>query len=404
MKTVTVDKFDHIFEALRNQDLRQGLYDEGKVIMDQVLLTLHGPEHRARRNLEFKVFRRNFFRYYEQEVFPAALRQTLAPFVARGRADLVDFGYRVTINLTADFAGIDRPDKTESETAELLRFAKTFSEGATLVHSARDKDEVRREVTAALAAFDVRFVTPSMRRRLDLLRRFEAGEITEDELPRDVLTVILRNEDKLDLPHDVIVREIAFYLQAGSHSTSNSTIHAFHDIVTWGNDHPDDWARIQNDPLFLQRCVHESLRLHPASPEAWRLATCPMALVGGESLATGDKVVLDLHQANRNQDIFGADADRFNPHRPLPKGRDPFGLTFGVGVHTCLGRDLDGGVVAKPGVDPAAHQYGIVTLLVKALLDHGARPDPDNPPVRDAKTMRPNWGYYPVLFHNKEPL
>lgn len=398
MKTVSVSDFDHIYDALRNHDLKQALYDEGKVIMDKVLLTLHGAEHRARRNLEFKVFRRNFFRYYQQEVFPPALDQSLSPFLKAGRADLIDFGYRVTINLTADFAGIDRTEKTPEETEDLLRFAKIFSEGATMVHSKKDRDQLRRDVAAALLDFDERFVKSSVARRADLLEKFGKGEIGEEDLPRDVLTVILRNEDRLELPDDVILREMAFYLQAGSHSTSNSMVHAIHEILTWMNAHPEDREKIMSDPIFLQRCVHESLRLHPASPESWRSAMCPMTLSGGQEMAEGDKVVLDLHKANRDPEIFGDDADSFNPYRAIPKGRDPFGLTFGVGVHTCLGRDLDGGVVPKGDVDPETHEYGIVTLLVKVLLDNGVRPDPDDPPTPDPTTSRPNWGRYPVLF------
>ena len=35
--------------ALRNRDLKQALYDAGKVVMEGVLLTLHGEEHAARR-------------------------------------------------------------------------------------------------------------------------------------------------------------------------------------------------------------------------------------------------------------------------------------------------------------------------------------------------------------------
>ena len=37
------------------------------------------------------------------------------PFLKLKRADLIDFGYRITINLTADFAGIDRIKKTTNE-------------------------------------------------------------------------------------------------------------------------------------------------------------------------------------------------------------------------------------------------------------------------------------------------
>lgn len=401
MKTHTIVDYEEASKALRDLNLAQSLYDEGAVIMQDVLLTLHGDAHRARRTLEFRVFRRDFFRYYETEVFPRTLAETLAPYLAKGRADLMELGYRVTMNLTADFAGIDPPERSAAETERLLRLVMTFSEGATLVHSTRDKEQVRAEVRAALGEFDREFLGASIARRKNLLAQFAAGAIREDDLPRDVLTVLLRNEDKLELPPDVLRREMAFYLQAGSHSTANSTTHAFHDLVEWGRSHPGDGARMRSDPVFLQRCIHESLRLHPASPVAWRRPVCPVSLDGGARLGPDDRVVVDLSAANRSRDIFGADADRFNPHRSLAGGTMPFGMTFGTGVHSCLGRDLDGGVLPRPDTDPATHQYGIVTLFVRALLAHGARPDPDDPAVRAAHTERPNWGRYPIIFDAK---
>lgn len=398
MKTVDIEDFEQISSMLRNPNMAQALYDEGAVITEKVLLVLHGEEHRKRRMLEFGVFRRDFFRYYEQEVFPRTLQETMDAYIKAGRVDLVEFGYRVTINLSADFAGIDRPRRDVAETEQLLRLVMTFSEGATMVHSTRDKEELRAEVRAALAEYDEAFLQPSIARRKALLAKFAAGEIPEDDLPRDVLTVLLRNEDGIDIPDDVLRREIAFYLQAGSHSTANSTTHAFHEITQWCEKNPADRERIARDPLFLQRCVHESLRLHPASPEAWRRPICPVRLGTGEEVNPGDRVVLDLHTANRNPDIFGADADEFNPHRVIPTGYLPFGLTFGIGVHTCLGRDLDGGVVPRGEVDPATHQYGIVPMLVRVLLENGATPDPDDPAEAATYTVRPNWGRYPILF------
>ncbi len=68
-----------ITAALTHPDLAQALYDEGAVIMEGVLLTLHGEAHRKRRLLEFGVFRRNFFKYYEQGIFLQTLEETLAP-------------------------------------------------------------------------------------------------------------------------------------------------------------------------------------------------------------------------------------------------------------------------------------------------------------------------------------
>ena len=89
---------------------------------------------------------------------------------------------------------------------------------------------------------------------------------------------------------------------------------------------------------------------------------------------------------------------KFNPHRVVSEGVPPWGLTFGVGVHTCLGRDLDGGVLPRPDCDPQTHQYGIVPLLVRTLFERGARPDPDKPPKAASHTERPNWGSYPVVL------
>ena len=77
---------------------------------------------------------------------------------------------------------------------------------------------------------------------------------------------------------------------------------------------------------------------------------------------------------------------------------DLFGLTFGTGVHACLGRDLDGGAIGKGGMDPATHQYGMVTLLAAVLLEEGARPDsillpcPDSTlNVRTGEITRGDW-------------
>ncbi len=403
MNTILLTDFDEVAEALKNPDLVQSLYDAGAVVMADVLLTLHGDSHRARRNLEMKVFRRDFFRHYEQNVFPATLEPTLAPHLAAGHCDLVQFGYDVTLNLTADFAGIDRPSRSTAETQALLALVKTFSTGATLVHSTRDHEEVNAEVLQALDRFDVQFLQPSMARRQVLIDQAARGEVTADELPRDVLTTLMLNEDKLSLPRDVLRREIAFYLQAGSHSTANSVVHACHELFSWGRTHPDDWTRFQREPLFLQRAVHESLRLHPASPVAWRRSQCPQRLSGGQAAAIGDCIVLDLGIANRAPGIFGSDSERFNPHRLIPRGRPPFGLTFGIGVHTCLGRDLDGGVLPKANTDADTHQYGLVTLIVRRLTESGARPVASDPPTPDSNTARNNWGRYPVTFRGGPP-
>lgn len=386
--------------ALRNRDLRQALYDVGKVVMEGVLLTLHGEEHAARRTVEVRVFRRGFFHYYEKEVFPRTLAETLAPYVAAGGGDLLKIGYRLTVNLTADFAGIDRPTRSAEETEHLIAITKKLGEGATLVHSTRDHAEVSAEVAAVQDQLRERFFLPSLARRRALLADRDSGTIADTDLPRDVLMTLLAGNDELRLSEDQLLREIAFYLQAGAHSTANAVVHALWEMLEWAGEDAGRWARLE-DPVFVQHCAHESLRLHPASPEAWRTATCPMHLAGIGDVAAQDRVELDLFQANRDAAIFGETADRFEPDREVPGTVLRSGLAFGIGLHTCLGRELDGGVVAKPGSDPAEAQLGIVTLILVELLHHGARTIPSDPPQRDAHTSRPNWGRFPVRFTAK---
>lgn len=378
--------------ALRSPHLKQALYDAGAVVMADVLLTLHGADHAARRAVEVRVFRRSYLRHYAREIFPTTLEETLAPFIARGGGDLIDLGYRATANLTADFAGIDRPERSPAETEALIRLVRRFSEGATMVHSTRDRGELEAEVAGALAEFDTRFHQPSVARRA---AAFASGD--PDALPRDVLGVILEAGDELPLTPAQRNREMAFYMQAGAHSTANATVHGFDELTRWAGGDPRRRTCLA-DPAFVQRAVHESLRLHPASPEAWRTATQALDLPGTGPVAAGDRIELDLYLANRDPAVFGDDADRFDPDRTVPDGVLAAGLSFGIGAHSCLGRELDGGTLVRPGSDLDSHQYGIVALLVARLFALGAAPNPADPPTPDPGTNRPNWGRYPVRF------
>jgi len=394
---------DHIFtdyneatSALRIKDLKQSLYDDGEIIMDQVLVCLHGDEHKKRRKLENKIFTRDVFQYYENTIFPKTINKTLEPYKKSGKMDLVDYGFRVLLNLTADFSGIDRPEKSISETETLLRLLKVFASGATLHHSTRDHEEVKSEVRDALKEFDQKFLIPSISRRKMIINKESS-----DELPNDILTILLANEDQLNLPYDVLQREIAFYLLAGAQTSIHSLVHAFHEMHNWLKDNPERKSSIKNDPIFIQKCFLESTRLHPSSPVALRKPVCPVKLPGDKDAQPDDNVVIDLYKSNRDKKIFGDDADKFNPDRETPDGQNLYGLSFGLGMHSCIGRNLAAGVNSKPDTNPDNHHYGTVTMIMRKLISCDAFPDPNNTPKMDEKTKRPNWGYYPITFNAK---
>jgi cytochrome P450 len=147
---ITISTYHEAREVYRQKALRQALYDAGEVIMADVLVNLHAAEHRDRRRLENRLFRRETFELYERELFPPIIADTLAPEITDGRGELVDLGHRMMMNLAALTAGVDRPLGTADETRHLYKYLMLFIEGATLGFYTGDREAkagVRHAVT-----------------------------------------------------------------------------------------------------------------------------------------------------------------------------------------------------------------------------------------------------------------
>lgn len=396
--TVTISTFEDAKDAYRQKDLRQALYDDGAVVMEGVLVNLHGGEHRQRRRVENRIFRRDTFDHYERELFPAVTQRTVAPYVESGSVDLVHLGHELMLNLAAVTAGIDRPEGTAEETQRLHGYLQWFIKGATLGHSTEDKAQVSERVRQALAEWDEEFLAPSIARRQAALAQLEAEEIGEDDLPKDILTTLLRNAGELGLEHHQLRREVAFYLLAGAHTSATAFVRSIDHILDWIGFDAARADRVATDPMFVQRCVHETVRLNPSSPTGLRWALSSVHLKSGIEIPEGAQVTIDLQAVNRDPTVFGDRADVFDPERELPSGVGPFGLSFAAGVHVCIGQDLAAGVVPRAHTEPDDHLFGLVSGAVQHLFRQGVRRDPADPPQRDTETKRPYWGTYPALL------
>lgn len=387
MSEIRLTSWDQVRQALRSKHLRQAGYTEGAVIMAGTLLDLHGTEHRDRRRVENRLFRRETFAHWEHQVLGATIDATLRPYIDQGAGDLVQIGYRAAMNLTAQIAGIDIDPTDTEQTDQLYGIVKKFSEGATLMHSTRDKHVVRAEVAEAIHEFQREFYEASLARRT-----------TGDSESHDVLTTLLRGQDQLPLDPETVFREICFYLQAGAHSTANAFTHTVNDIFRWAETRDVDAAEV--DRLTIQRCMHESLRLHPASPVAYRTPLEDVVLADGTELDAGSHVVLDLSAANTDPAIFGDTAVDFDPYRTLPDGVPPWGMSFGGGMHACVGAELDGGLDPAGGIGPD-HLFGTVAVVVHAFLAAGGRRDPAAEPSLDPNSTRTHFSRYPVVFYDR---
>jgi cytochrome P450 len=319
--TVLVTDWDEARDVYRHRDLRQAHYDAGEVVMSDVLVNLHGDEHRRRRRLENRLFVRDVFLEFQKERFPPIVARTLRPYAAAGAAELVDLGHELMMNLSADIAGVDRPLQTAEESRSLYQYLMVFIEGATLAHYTGDREEKSAEVRQALNRFDQEFLQPSIQRRTE-----EVGAATRDaRVHQDVLSILLEHRESLSLTHDAILREIAFFLLAGAHTSATAFVRTLHHIFKWIERNPIDRERLISDPTFVQRCVHETIRLWPSSPigERWALEAITLRSTG-RTIPKGAKVVIDLMEINRSPSIFGRDAADFNPYREIGQGAAPW--------------------------------------------------------------------------------
>jgi cytochrome P450 len=99
--------------------------------------------------------------------------------------------------------------------------------------------------------------------------------------------------------------------------------------------HPAQAAALRADPSLLPGAIDELLRFNALTTGGGliRIATEDVEL-GGVHIAAGEAVLPGLSSANRDESVFD-DPDRFAiDRRPNPH------LTFGLGIHYCLGAPL----------------------------------------------------------------
>ncbi|HLK11552.1 MAG TPA: cytochrome P450 [Candidatus Binatia bacterium] len=98
---------------------------------------------------------------------------------------------------------------------------------------------------------------------------------------------------------------------------------------------PDQRRRLRADPGLLPGAVEEMLRWVTPVKTFARTATADTT-IRGRRIAAGDYVVLLYASANRDEEVWGPDAEAFDVGRPPGPGH----LAFGIGPHACLGSNL----------------------------------------------------------------
>jgi cytochrome P450 len=387
-------------DAFRSRDFEQGGGGrrDSEPFVGHGLLALSGDEHFERRRVEAPLFRRPALRRFESEVLAPALRASLegcargADGVARGELQRV---LRVPLcRVSAALVGIDGVDSPEA-VDRYLWFMDRLSAGVNIEWASRDHREIIREGLEVRARFERELFGPSWERRQRLVAAYDAGEVSSEALPTDLLTIVLLNPEHFGKwGPDIALRETLLFNGAPTNTITSAMPHVVRELAEWLDRHPEDRERTE-ETEFLRRALGEALRLHPVSPYLIRRATRATRLPSGRLVREGEYVVLDLVKASLDPAVFGAGAERYDPHRtPLVKTK-PMGLAFGDGPHTCIGLSLS---IGEAGAAVGDAPLGLAVYILRELYRAGIRLDRANPPRWNDANVRNEYAEFPVCF------
>ena len=166
---------------------------------------------------------------------------------------------------------------------------------------------------------------------LAMTRYFQQQIAAKREAPDDsLLSGLLAARERGEIQGEAeLLAQCAMLLFAGHETTRNLLGNGLFALLS----HPAQWAQLREDPALVPGAVRELLRYDsPVQYTGRRVATDLM--LHGQLLRRGDLVLALIGAANRDP------ARHENPEMLDITRADPGALSFGSGVHVCLGAAL----------------------------------------------------------------
>lgn len=344
-----------ILDALAAQGVTSGPFFDW---LGSTLLNLEGEPHQRLRRLVSAAFtQRRVDRL--RPVMRSAAHELIDTFSAAGSCEfMAAFADPYPARIIAELLGI--PDE---EFSAFLGWATDIGLGFGTTAAA----ELPR-IEAALAGLCACCDELVARRRRD----------PGDDLISALITAADSSGRLTDAELRILFSTLVF---AGQDTTRNQLGLA----MTTFADHPEQWRLLAEHPELAGTAVEELMRVNPATPMIWRVATEDFSHHGVD-IPAGTHLALFLAAANTDPSVFGAAPFDITAQRPAQ-------LTFGGGIHYCLGAGLartemcealpilaarlpDAVIVGPVAFRPPVGIFGPITLPLRFT----ATPVKDHPP------------------------
>ncbi|WP_257448484.1 cytochrome P450 [Archangium lipolyticum] len=272
------------------------------------MICMDPPNHTRLRALVNRVFGTAALARWEPRV--RAYAESFAAALPSGRTvDVIDaFNSALPASVIGELLGLDASLRP--------RFKRWTDDLTSITGTAPDDLAKQAQVRDTVAEFE-RYVSEVLE-----LRRREPRE--------DLVSELLRAQTGSEALTEAEVHSFLFLLLVAGLET---TVHLLNHSVRLLAEHPDVLARVRANRSLIPQLLEEVLRYEPPVHSVPRHTTADTEL-GGVPLPKGTRVLVLLAAAGRDEEHF-PDGERFDPERT---GQNH--LSFGYGIHFCLGSQL----------------------------------------------------------------
>ncbi|HXH09463.1 MAG TPA: cytochrome P450 [Alphaproteobacteria bacterium] len=291
------------YPAIDESDL--GLYEYVRNYQADQFIQHDRPEH-----LEMRKVVHGYFTPKSMETWRPfvqnAVKELLDAAEAQGRMDVMkDLATPLPVLVIAQMMGVPKQDRP---------YVRQLAE--KLLYIGRGEYHRMRPLTEGMRGM-IEYVSPLVEERL-----VNPGD--------DFISVLAQGEKAGVFTRHQVLVNTSLLLLAGHETTINLLCNGTLAFIR----HPDQWARLKQDPAgWAKRATEECLRYDAPVKSIQRIASQDVEM-RGKLLRKHDRIRWFISSANRDPEVF-AEPDTFDISRdPNPH------VAFGSGVHHCLGATL----------------------------------------------------------------
>ncbi|GGY79454.1 methyl-branched lipid omega-hydroxylase [Streptomyces olivaceoviridis] len=313
-----VDRDAETFTSTRFVNLEE--VDDDQIKKRASILELDGVRHRALRSLLQRQFGASVINSYA-DFLRGLTATTLDAALAKGTFDFVkEVSADFPINVLARLLDVPPEDNQQLIDWGNRIIGNTDPDYADVLLHSEESEKYRDLPFRSPASLEV------FAYGRELARQRRGGTGTDlisklvNETPRDGVPLSPQDFDNYFL----------LLVVAGNETTRHTITHSMLALI----QHPEQLARLQEDPSLIPTAVEEFLRWASPVYHFRRTATRDVEL-GGKHIKEGDKVVMWFASGNRDEEVFG------NPYDFDVTRQNNDHITFGKGSpHLCLGNLL----------------------------------------------------------------